>query len=851
MGGYLLTVTSKGEKYFVEGLRNAQNCADTNLWIGVIRRQYRNVSEWMNGEEWTAPNSYYGFYSIGGDDSYTTVEYGNLSYRSADDGVSLPMYFSLVYRLIGGGPQASLQSSAGENAMKVKHGYICEWGDPINIAEAEVSLSQNDFTYNGQTQRPGTVTVTYRNHVLEEGYDYSLTFTNNVYVGEATVTISGKGRFTGSFTKNYNINPQPVETVSVTAGEPHSLLVAWDASEQADYYEVEYSENRDFSGSVKAPLVKSGTSVTLKNLKRNTRYYVQVWAISLVNGKEFRTIQKYSNIYNTTSSKIDQTDIWGFGNPNYVVGREYYEMLYGPAQAELLYTNNELKNGEENPHGLCYGMTISAISSLYYNTPSVSSLGVSSLYDIKNDRMVLDLIKYAQILQYSKQVDDLKYANAWDLEGLYKAVKNQNVVSIRIARNGVGAHRIWGLWIRYEDEGCVEIEVYDPNKPGESAVLYLYKENGRLKSWYYTMWNGLAFQGGDAVAYINGGDTIGYDSISGQFFADTLKKIEEAENNIHVMQQSILDNSGVLCSVKGNIGNYVKNWKFKEYQPIMIEEGTGSTDTNLYWLSSTDNVDLENVPAGTTITLAAPNHSVSIQVEKTADIVMNVGNTLNNSASVDMAGGGAFTVTYYDAAADSNNSTTTVISGKAEAGKEARISQSEAGVQVTGTTSLSIQEESGAENAQGKRPNPTKKTVMASNLDASASYQASSEEGKIQLKTSSQNNGVFDQVVDTSSASLKVNGTYTSGALKYKVTKLSGSTGTVTVTAPKSKTAASVTIPATVKISGVTLTVNAIGSNAFKGMTKLTKVTIGKNITKIGAGAFSGDKKLAKITVKG
>ena len=96
-----------------------------------------------------------------------------------------------------------------------------------------------------------------------------------------------------------------------------------------------------------------------------------------------------------------------------------------------------------------------------------------------------------------------------------------------------------------------------------------------------------------------------------------------------------------------------------------------------------------------------------------------------------------------------------------------------------------------------------------------------------------------------------LNGTYTSGALKYKVTKLSGSTGTVTVTAPKSKTAASVTIPATVKISGVTLTVNAIGSNAFKGMTKLAKVTIGKNITKIGAGAFSGDKKLAKITVKG
>ena len=103
----------------------------------------------MNGEEWTAPNSYYGFYSNGGGDRYTTVESGNLSYKYADDGVSLPMYFSLTNYYYSGSTKASLQSSAGENAMKVKHGYICEWGDPINIAEAEVSLSQVDFIYNG------------------------------------------------------------------------------------------------------------------------------------------------------------------------------------------------------------------------------------------------------------------------------------------------------------------------------------------------------------------------------------------------------------------------------------------------------------------------------------------------------------------------------------------------------------------------------------------------------------------------------------------------------------------------------------------------------------------------------
>lgn len=71
------------------------------------------------------------------------------------------------------------------------------------------------------------------------------------------------------------------------------------------------------------------------------------------------------------------------------------------------------------------------------------------------------------------------------------------------------------------------------------------------------------------------------------------------------------------------------------------------------------------------------------------------------------------------------------------------------------------------------------------------------------------------------------------------------------MTAPKNKKVKSVTVPDTVKIGGAVLRVTAIGDNAFKGMTKLEKVTVGKNVKKIGKAAFYGDKKLAKITLKG
>ena len=58
-------------------------------------------------------------------------------------------------------------------------------------------------------------------------------------------------------------------------------------------------------------------------------------------------------------------------------------------------------------------------------------------------------------------------------------------------------------------------------------------------------------------------------------------------------------------------------------------------------------------------------------------------------------------------------------------------------------------------------------------------------------------------------------------------------------------------IPDTVVIGGVTCKVTSIANNAFKSLTKLNKVVIGKNVTAIGKKAFYGDKKLKTIQVKG
>ncbi len=89
-----------------------------------------------------------------------------------------------------------------------------------------------------------------------------------------------------------------------------------------------------------------------------------------------------------------------------------------------------------------------------------------------------------------------------------------------------------------------------------------------------------------------------------------------------------------------------------------------------------------------------------------------------------------------------------------------------------------------------------------------------------------------------------------SGKAVYKITTVTASGGTVSFASPVKKNTATLNIPATVVIQGVTYQVTAIEKNACKNCKKLKKVTIGKNVTKIGANAFNKCQKLKNIIFK-
>ncbi|MCR5677834.1 MAG: discoidin domain-containing protein [Agathobacter sp.] len=87
--------------------------------------------------------------------------------------------------------------------------------EPVDIAQAEISLSSQSFVYNGTAIQPA-ITVKVDDTTLQLNTDYTLTYSNNVNAGTASVTVTGIGNYTGSITRNFTIK-QHANALSVTS----------------------------------------------------------------------------------------------------------------------------------------------------------------------------------------------------------------------------------------------------------------------------------------------------------------------------------------------------------------------------------------------------------------------------------------------------------------------------------------------------------------------------------------------------------------------------------------------------------------------------------------------------------
>lgn len=161
----------------------------------------------------------------------------------------------------------------------------------VKVTTANLSSATVDpvaaRTFTGSAIKP-TVNVKCGDRVLVSGTDYSLTYSNNTNIGTATITIKGKGNYTGTTKTTFTIKAPSVGKVinpKAVSASFKSVKVSWDAVNGATGYQVW----RSTSGSGDFVCLGSVTATSRESvaLTTGTTYYYKVRAYKEVAGTKF------------------------------------------------------------------------------------------------------------------------------------------------------------------------------------------------------------------------------------------------------------------------------------------------------------------------------------------------------------------------------------------------------------------------------------------------------------------------------------------------------------------------------------------------------------------------------------
>lgn len=109
----------------------------------------------------------------------------------------------------------------------------------LSLSDAGISmkLGASSYNYDGKTKTPA-VTLTYTGEdgsaTLVKDTDYTVSYTNNTNAGTATVTVSGKGNYTGSKTANFAIE-LPDGKIDINTATITSAYTSGDFNPLAEY----------------------------------------------------------------------------------------------------------------------------------------------------------------------------------------------------------------------------------------------------------------------------------------------------------------------------------------------------------------------------------------------------------------------------------------------------------------------------------------------------------------------------------------------------------------------------------------------------------------------------------------
>ena len=178
-----------------------------------------------------------------------------------------------------------------------------DWETPPSDVKVVVDINKCSFSaianrvYSGKAQTPA-LTVKYGKTALKKDTDYTLKYANNVKVGAATVTVTGKGDYTGTKKLTFKINPKGASVTKASSPKKKQIKVTWKKqTAQTTGYQIQCSADKNFKKGNKTVTVSKNktTSKTITKLKSKKKYYVRIRTYKTVKGtKYYSGWKKYS-----------------------------------------------------------------------------------------------------------------------------------------------------------------------------------------------------------------------------------------------------------------------------------------------------------------------------------------------------------------------------------------------------------------------------------------------------------------------------------------------------------------------------------------------------------------------------
>jgi len=166
--------------------------------------------------------------------------------------------------------------------------------------EGAVIASLPDMAYTGDEIIPA-LDVQLDGETLIEDEDYELTAENNIEPGNATVTITGIGNYSGSVMASFIIKPKKIDAISAKPAAK-AITLSWSGDNGAGGYQIYRKDT--FNGSFKKiKTITNGDTVSYKNtgLLTDHEYYYKIRPYSKADGKTY--YNSYTTITAATMKK--------------------------------------------------------------------------------------------------------------------------------------------------------------------------------------------------------------------------------------------------------------------------------------------------------------------------------------------------------------------------------------------------------------------------------------------------------------------------------------------------------------------------------------------------------------------